>query len=86
MAGYLVAFRTARDIELGRSASMSGTQYGAAWPTIEAATRAVPHYAVEWTIVSTEGLKPRRGKSWVVLPEGLVDAEIESLRELRHIA
>ena len=84
--GFFVAVRTEADIAKGRSASFHGTQMGAAWPSIEAAEKAVPHYAKEWTVVDMETLRPRRGCRFVVCPEANVEAEIANLQKLGHVA
>jgi len=83
--GFFVAAHTERDIAMGRSASFHGTQMGAAWPSIEAATKAVPHYAKEWTIVDAREVKMRRGCKLVVCSEDRVEEEIENLRRIGHV-
>lgn len=82
---YFLAIRTQRDIDANRAGTFHGTQFGAAWPTVEAALRSRPHYAVEAVVVSARDIGAWAKKVYVVAEED-VDAEIAKLVALGHIA
>lgn len=77
---YYLAYRTQRCIDNGRGAILGGTQFGAAWPTPEAALRSLPKSAVEHAVVDAKSIWPRRRIA--VCPEDQVEAELQRLADI----